>query len=216
MDTALAGSAGPPESRRDWIVQLLREAIAKGELRPGDRLVEREISTRTGVSRGPVREAILLLHQEGLVTSYSYRGAQVAEVSAEEADEVLLPLREVLERFAFRHAAGRLTETDFAALAKLVDDMHAAAERDDRQAVVDADIRFHDYVVSRSGWPSYEHRWRSLVARIRSYFWTDAPRHGSLHDIAVQHQALLDVLRSGDGEQIAAAVGAHIHDRPAG
>lgn len=206
---------GPPELRRNWVLQALRDAIAAGDLRPGDRLVERDISARTGVSRGPVREAILLLEQEGMVVSESYRGAQVAEVSAEEAENMLLPIRVVLEKFAFRHAAARLTAADHDALAGLVADMHEAADAADRREVVDTDVRFHEYVIERCGWPHCERTWRGIVARVRAYFWTDAPHHRSLHDVAAQHQVLLDALRSGDEAALEAAVVAHIHDRPA-
>lgn len=206
---------GPPELRRSWILQALREAIASGELMPGDRLVERDISTRTGVSRGPVREAILVLEQEGLVVSHSYRGAQVAEVSAEEAEQILLPIRVVLEKFAFRRAAGRFTDEDHQALRSMIDEMARAAADRDTRALADADIRFHEYVISRSGSPHCERTWHSIVARVRAYFFTDAPHHHSMSDVAEQHTVLLEALRSGSEERLLAAVVEHIETRPA-
>src|SRR5882724_2906533 len=205
---------GPPELRRSWLLEALREAIANGNLRPGDRLVERDISARTGLSRGPVREAILLLEQEGLVVSQSYRGAAVAGVSTEEVENMLVPIRVVLEKFAFRHAAGRLTEADHKSLAELVEQMHTAANADDVRTVVDADMRFHEYVITRCGWQHCERSWRSIAARVRAYFWTDASQHRSLHDVAAQHQKLLDALRSGNEKKLVAAVEEHIKDRP--
>lgn len=205
---------GPPELRRSWLLESLREAIANGSLRPGDRLIERDISARTGLSRGPVREAILLLEQEGLVVSQSYRGAQVAGVSAEEVENMLVPIRIVLEKFAFRHAAGRLTEDDHAELARLVEQMHVAANASDVRTVVDADMRFHEYVITRCGWPHCERSWRSIAARVRAYFWTDASQHRSLHDVAAQHEALLEALRGKDEKALEAAVVDHVHDRP--
>lgn len=180
----------------------------------GDRLVERDISARTGVSRGPVREAILLLEQEGLVISQSYRGAQVADVSAEEVEQMLLPIRTVLEQFAFRQAASRLTDRDHAALAGLIDEMRRAADSGDRRTVVEADVRFHEYVITRCGWPHCERSWRSIVARVRMYFWTDAPLHHSLHDVVDQHRILLEALQSADEISLAQAVAEHIQNRP--
>lgn len=205
---------GPPELRRSWILQALREAIASGELMPGDRLVERDISARTGVSRGPVREAILVLEQEGLVVSHSYRGAQVAEVSADEAEQILLPIRIVLEKFAFRQALGRFTDDDHRALQDLIDEMTRAAKAEDRRALADADIRFHEYVISRSGSPHCERSWHSIMARVRAYFFTDAPRHESMSDVAEQHTALLQALLSGNEDRLMTAVVEHIQTRP--
>jgi DNA-binding GntR family transcriptional regulator len=205
---------GPPELRRSWLLQALREAIATGDLRPGDRLVERDISARTGLSRGPVREAILVLEQEGLVVSESYRGAQVASVSAEEVENMLVPIRAVLEKFAFRHAAGRLTEDDHAELSRMVDQMHAAANDSDLRTVVDADMQFHEYVIARCGWQHCERSWRSIAARVRAYFWADASQHRSLHDVAEQHQVLLDALRGGNEKALMRAVVKHVNDRP--
>jgi DNA-binding GntR family transcriptional regulator len=195
-------------------LQALREAIANGDLRPGDRLVERDISARTGLSRGPVREAILVLEQEGLVVSQSYRGAAVAEVSTEEVENMLVPIRIVLEKFAFRHAAERLSASDHNELAELVKQMHSAAAAKDVRTVVDADMRFHEYVIARCGWPQCERNWRSIAARVRAYFWTDATHHRSLHDVAAQHRVLLKALKAGDEQALVDAVVTHIQDRP--
>lgn len=205
---------GPPQLRRHWLVGALREAIATGELRPGDRLIERDISGRTGVSRGPVREALLLLEQEGLVVSHSYRGARVASVSREEAEQMLLPMRVVLEQFAFRHALPHLTDADFEELERLVADMHRAAEAGDARGVVNADVRFHEYLIGRSGWPHCEQVWRTIVSRVRAYFYDDAPRHSSLDDVTLQHRALIDALRTKDEQTVMDAVVEHIRERP--
>lgn len=205
---------GPPELRRDWVLHALREAIATGRLRPGDRLIERDLSKETGLSRGPIREAILLLEQEGLVVSQSYRGAQVAEVTGDEVVEMLLPMRMVLERYAFRRAHAKLGEADHEALERLVDQMDAMADAGDTRGVVDTDIRFHEYVITRCGSTQCERSWRSIVARVRAYFYADAPRHGSLHDVTVQHRRLLGAMRGDDEQALLAAVVEHIQDRP--
>ncbi len=78
------------DSRRHRVVVALRTAITAGQLRPGDRLLETDISTRMGISRAPVREALRQLEQEGLVISYPYRGTEVLGVSQEEVEEILV------------------------------------------------------------------------------------------------------------------------------
>ena len=98
-----------------------------GTYEPGERLIEATLSTELGTSRGPVREALRQLENEGLVMSFPYRGAVVLGVSDEEVQEVLIPIRLTLERFSFRKAVGQLTDDDFAELAKQVWLMEQAA-----------------------------------------------------------------------------------------
>ncbi|WP_235214799.1 GntR family transcriptional regulator [Rhodococcus opacus] len=205
---------GPPESRREWLLKSLRKAITSGQLSPGDRLVERDISAETGVSRGPVREAIMLLEQEGLVVSTSFKGAAVVGVSREEAENVLIPIRLVLEEFAFRHATGKLSEADFEQLESLVAQMRVAADQGDRQLIADADALFHETVIVKCGWIHCVQVWRSISPRVRMYFAADAVRHESLDAVPAQHDELLQVLRVGDPELSAAAIRKHIADRP--
>ena len=139
----------------------LREAIIVGRLADGERLIEDRIARELKTSRGPVREALRQLEHEGLVVSYPYRGAVVLGVSDEEVHEVLIPIRLTLERFSFTKAAERMTEDDFAELAKEVWLMGEAARADDLLRWVEADIRFHEFVLSRSGQPHTTQVWRS-------------------------------------------------------
>ncbi|MDH6283916.1 DNA-binding GntR family transcriptional regulator [Rhodococcus sp. LBL1] len=205
---------GPPESRREWLLKSLRKAITSGQLSPGDRLVERDISAQTGVSRGPVREAIMLLEQEGLVVSHSFKGAAVVGVSREEAENVLIPIRLVLEEFAFRHASTKLSDADFAHLESLIEEMRAAAAEGDRQLLADADTRFHEAVIVQCGWLHCVQVWRSISPRVRMYFAQDAVEHASLDAVPAQHEELLLALRTRDPDKSAQAAREHIADRP--
>ena len=83
------------------MVEILRSAIIMGSYEPGERLIEATLSTELGTSRGPVREALRQLENEGLVMSFPYRGAVVLGVSDEEVQEVLIPIRLTLERYSF-------------------------------------------------------------------------------------------------------------------
>ena len=116
-------------SLRHWIADTLREAIITGRLEPGDRLRELDLSQQMKVSRGPVREALRQLEQEGLIVSFPHRGTEVVGVSAEEVRHVLIPIRLTLERFAFRHALPILAEDDFVILERLVHEMREAGLR---------------------------------------------------------------------------------------
>jgi DNA-binding GntR family transcriptional regulator len=203
-----APSGAVPESRREWILRWLRQSIATGELQPGERLVERDISARSGVSRGPVREAIMILEQEGLVVSHPYRGAQVAPVSGTEVREVLVPIRQTIERFAFGNAAG---DPDLLGrLDGIVREMESAAQRGDADRLADLDVDFHEAVIRAAGHPQTLQIWRTIQPRVRAYFVRDAPEHPDPGEIPRQHRELLDALGTGDPATVDRAVVDHI------
>src|SRR6202012_1787343 len=122
-----------------------------GEYADGERLIEDKIAQRLQTSRGPVREALRQLEHEGLVVSYPYRGAVVLGVSDEEVEHVLIPIRLTLERYCFLKALERMTDADFAELAKEVWLMGEAARSNDLLMSVEADIHFHEFVLEHSG-----------------------------------------------------------------
>jgi DNA-binding GntR family transcriptional regulator len=199
-----------PISRRHQIVSTLRRAIVAGDLQPGHRLVETELAEQLGTSRAPVREALRQLEQEGLVVSRPYRATEVLGVTQEEIEEVLVPLRVTLERFAFRKARPHLTPEDFAELEHLVEAMRVAGISRDVDALADADVRFHELVVTRAGQPHCEQLWRTIEPRVRAHFRRDAPAHRDPAAVADQHQRLLDALRAGDDAELGEAVERHI------
>jgi DNA-binding GntR family transcriptional regulator len=102
---------------RDKVAQEIRSAILSGQFKPGDRLVEDRLAEEFGVSRNPIREAIRMLASEGLIEVNARRGAVVASLTAQEAEE-LLEVRATLESANARLAARR---HDQAALARLRD-----------------------------------------------------------------------------------------------
>ena len=119
--TGADGEAGRRNGPRgQHVIELLRTAIISGRFEPGDRLIESALSTEFGTSRGPVREALRQLENEGLVMSFPYRGAVVLGVSDEEVQEVLIPIRLTLERYSFVRALPTMTEDDFAELGKQI------------------------------------------------------------------------------------------------
>ncbi|MBA3449699.1 MAG: GntR family transcriptional regulator [Chloroflexia bacterium] len=186
---------------------VLRKAIVEGRLKPGDRIVEDEVSDQLKVSRGPVREALRQLEQEGLVVSFPYRGTEVVGVSQEEVDEILVPIRLTLERFAFRHALPRLTDAELDELADLVAAMRDAAAAADLDRLAEDDVRFHELVISRSGHPHCLQIWKTIEPRVRAHFRRDAPVHPSPPE---EHQELLDALRTRDEATVLAVVEQHI------
>jgi DNA-binding GntR family transcriptional regulator len=189
---------------------MLREAIITGQFQPGDRLVEEELCQQIGISRGPLREALRQLEQEGLVVSFPYRATEVIGVSEEEVRDVLVPIRLTLERFAFRHALPLLSEADFAELAELVRTMRQAGQAGDLARVVEADVKFHELVLGRSNQPHCLQIWRTISPRVRAYFYRCGPRHQALTDIADEHRDLIAAMRTREIERVLVVLDPHI------
>jgi DNA-binding GntR family transcriptional regulator len=201
--------------RRQQVLESLRQAIVVGRYADGERLIEERIARELETSRGPVREALRQLEHEGLVVSYPYRGAVVLGVSDEEVHQVLIPIRLTLERFSFTKALERMGDAEFGELAKEVWMMGEAAADGDLLRCVEADIRYHEFVLSCSGQPHTAQVWRSIAPRIRAYFFRYG-RESDLSRIAIEHGDLLDALRSRDPGVLDAALEKHITVRTPG
>jgi len=197
-------------SLRQRVLNTLRDALIDGRLQPGDRLVEEEICQQLGVSRGPVREALRHLEQEGLVVSFPYRATEVIGVSLEEVREVLIPIRLTLERFAFRHALPLLTPSDLAELERLVRQMEEAADAGQLDPIVEADLHFHELLLERAAQPHCLQIWRTILPRVRAFFYRSGAHYHSLRPTANEHRELLDAVRTGDIDQTLAILEPHI------
>lgn len=132
---------------REVVFLTLRKAILRGELHPGERLMEISLANKLGVSRTPIREAIRMLENEGLVVMKPRRGAQVAKITVQELNDVL-EVRKSLEILAILKACERMTEKDIAEMReaeknfeKLVEDKNS-----DLTALAEADVKFHDKI----------------------------------------------------------------------
>ncbi|MGA7989151.1 MAG: GntR family transcriptional regulator [Candidatus Dormiibacterota bacterium] len=205
-------------SLRQQVAASLRDAILTGSLKPGERLVEEEISQGMRTSRGPLREALRQLEQEGLVMSFPYRGSFVSRISSIEVREVLIPLRTTLEGFGFAHALNNLTETDVDDLHSIVEHMEDAVRNSDLTSLVEADVAFHGLVMSRSGQPHTTQIWGAIAPRIRAYFYTHLrealPTHDQLISVAASHRELFDALVARERDRVAALLVEHMQDLP--
>ncbi|GAA1248529.1 GntR family transcriptional regulator [Prauserella halophila] len=211
MHSESVAPESPPESRRDWLVRQIRNRIASGDLAAGDRLVERDLSAVYDLSRGPVREAIMVLEHEGLVVTKPYRGAVVADIEQAEITETLVPIRLIIERAAFRAVAQSRPEALLEKLHGIVARMERASDaRLDVAGIADLDVEFHESVISAAGHAQSLQIWKTIQPRVRAYFLRDAPQHESPRAIVEQHRLLLDALVEGHSEQVDEVVVQHI------
>jgi DNA-binding GntR family transcriptional regulator len=212
--TSAVGEAGGKAGRRgQQVIEALRTAIISGRFEPGDRLIESALSAELGTSRGPVREALRQLENEGLVMSFPYRGAVVLGVSDEEVQEVLIPIRLTLERYSWARALDKLTDDDFAELGKQIWLMEQAGKANDLLKLVEADLGFHEIVISASGQQHTVQIWRTIWPRIRAYFFR-YERSRSFEATVEEHRELLEALQTRDLLSVLAVLERHI-DVPA-
>jgi DNA-binding GntR family transcriptional regulator len=152
--------------------ELIREAILDGRLEPGKRLKEEELARELGISRTPVREALLMLQAEGLIMTVPNRGAVVRAHDAEDLQD-LYQLRALLEGYAARLAALRISEEEVERLGESCDRFEALESEDVRELVKE-NLLFHNAILAAAG----SARLTSMVRRVielplvyKSYIW---------------------------------------------
>jgi len=179
---------------REQVKDVLLQRIVRGELKPGERLVETRIASELGTSQAPVREALRDLELLRMVESEPFRGARVRAFGDDELVEVY-PVRAALEELAGKLATKRL-DGDVTVLEREVEAMRAAARADDLSALVQHDIAFHREMVEAAGNPVLEQCWKSLGVEGRitiSLYGT----YVEPHDAAEKHVPILDAIRAG-------------------
>ncbi len=135
---------------RDVVFNTLRQAILRGELAPGERLMEIQLADRLGVSRTPIREAIRKLELEGLVLMIPRKGAEVARISEKSLRDVL-EVRRSLEELATELACQRMSEEQIGELSEAKEAFARAVEHGDIMEMAETDERFHDVIYRGTG-----------------------------------------------------------------
>jgi DNA-binding GntR family transcriptional regulator len=197
--------------RQIWqtIADRLRLAIVEGELRPGTRLLEQDLAGSLGVSRGPVREALSRLAQEGLVAINPRRGANVLGLSAADLRD-LYGLRQVLEAYAARLVAAAASDADLDALQAVVDRMEALRRRGHLSRLADPDLAFHRRLVVLSGSRRVAAAWELTAGPLPALLSLTDSAYYARADAVATHQTIVDALRSRDPDRAAAAIGEHL------
>jgi len=151
----------------DYVADQLRQAILSEQFEPNQRLVEQDIAESMETSRGPVRDALKILENEGLVVRHPHRGAFVAELNAEDFMEIY-SLREALETLAIKYAIKNATDEQIDELEKLVFSMENMAKQDYNQVdATDLDMEFHHTLCAISGHKRVLNAWESMSAQVR-------------------------------------------------
>jgi DNA-binding GntR family transcriptional regulator len=191
---------------REQIRELLLERILKGELQPGDRIVELQIAQEFGTSQAPVREALSELQSLGFVVYEPYRGTRVRRITGEELAEIY-PVRAALEELAAQEAASRL-DGKVEELEREFEAMREAADRDDLQDLAAHDATFHRQIVEAAGNQVLLDTWRTLRVEARVVV-TALKTDIDLQELAELHRPLLEALKEGSPEKAGGALRQH-------
>jgi len=181
----------------DQVTDELREYILRGRFKPGEHLLEEELSEELNVSRGPVRQAITQLELEGLVTVHRNRGAFVARLSSADAADVHT-LRVALERLAVQSAVQRATNEDLAALELVIDSMKQAQNQGlSQHQAAELDIKFHDLLYSSAHHERLAVFWSNLRSQVYILILSAISNNADYGDqLASSHNLVLDALNT--------------------
>ena len=200
---------------RDVVFNTLREAILKGELKPGERLMEIQLAKRLGVSRTPIREAIRKLELEGLVVMVPRKGAEVADITEKDLRDVL-EVRKALEELVVQIACDRMTEEDFKELKKAHARFKTVIKKGDLKEVAEADVKFHDIIymsTNNQRLIQILNNLREQMYRYRIEYLKDTQMHAAL---VQEHESIVECLESGDKENASRIMRSHIDNQEQG
>ncbi|GGV08754.1 GntR family transcriptional regulator [Actinomadura cremea] len=201
----------PRKSTVELVSDELRAAIMYGSLEPGDQLGEAELAARLGISRGPLREAMQRLVQEGLLVSEPHRGLFVITLDEGDVEDVYLA------RLAIERAAGKLImeRNRGEAVARLTDALEGlveAARARDRVKMSDADQAFHEVLVSASGSQRLERMAHTLLVETRMCLNALQDTYPEPDDLVEEHRRIVDAIGDGEEERLLRLIEEHMTD----
>ncbi len=163
---------GPPRTTlTEYVVDYLRQRLATGELQPGQHLAEPELAQSLQVSRGPVREALVILEAEGHIEIRRHRGAFVSVLTKQDVEE-LHTLRTSIESLAAERAATRITATQVEQLDEILEKMKVTSGSVAPQEAVALDLSFHDVIYSAADHVRLGRVWRTIRSQISFLLFT--------------------------------------------
>jgi DNA-binding GntR family transcriptional regulator len=199
VDTMKFLSHIQPISLREQVVEQVRAAIIEGRLRPNDHITEAVLTEQLGVSRTPVREALILLEREGLVVFAPNRGAFVRAFEASDVDEIFA-MRTTLENFAAEQLIDHLADGQLTQANTLIEQQAQAIKNRDFKSVRSLDVEFHRLLVHGSGNRLLGRNWEAIIAQIAALLYMRAEANPAYDEyLAIRdHRAILDSYRARD------------------
>ena len=195
---------------RTQVFQQLEKAILDGDLAPGTSLTEVKLSAELGVSRTPIREALMQLELEGLVKTTHNKGAVVVGISSGDVNDIYL-IRTKVEGFAAHRAAQNITEEELSDLREIVELQEFYLGRGDNLQVGNLDQRFHEIVYEGSR----SRPLKQMLSLFHNYIQkarATSVRRGRAAASTQEHRAILTALEQHDPEEAERLMGVHVEN----
>jgi DNA-binding GntR family transcriptional regulator len=201
-----------PIARRalhDEVVQRIRGLIVQGELAPGERVPERELCERFGISRTPFREALKVLASEGLVDLQHQRGAVVSTITTHDVDD-MFQVMGVLEALAGELACARASDAEISAIDDFHREMLACYREHDLNGYFQYNQRIHEAIMQAAGNPVLGHLYGTLSVRIRRARYMANLSKARWDQAVAEHEEILAALKSRDGKRLGQLLRDHL------
>ena len=197
---------------RDVVFNTLRQAILRGELKPGERLMEIQLANKLGVSRTPIREAIRKLELEGLVLMIPRRGAEVAEITEKSLRDVL-EVRGALEELAVKLACQKITDEQIQELCMAEKEFEMALSSGDVTVYAEADVKFHDVIYRATDNQRLIQLLFNLREQMYRYRVEYLKREESHGNLLIEHKKIIETITNRDMDAAVDAVCQHIDNQ---
>ena len=197
---------------RDVVFNTLREAILKGELKPGERLMELQLAAKLGVSRTPIREAIRMLEQEGLAVTVPRKGAEVAKMTEKDMEDVL-QIRAALDELAVQLAVEKITKEQLSVLEEARMAFEQSIQTGNVKKIAQADVMFHDAIYQATDNAKLVimlNNLREQMYRYRVEYLKDKTTYPTLLE---EHKAITEGLRKRDKNQVSERMRDHVKNQ---
>ena len=189
----------------------IERRIVQGEMAPGDKLIEAALADSLGVSRGPVREALRMLEEAGLVRLEKNRGAFVRHIDFDEAMEIF-DLRAMMDEAVGRQLATGIQPAQLRQARAQVDAMERAAKADDAAGYHLLNLQFHDSLVAFTGNRKLCALYRRLINELSLFRRLNLADASTLPLSVQEHRAIVKAIASGDAEAAGRAMRQHVLD----
>ena len=197
---------------RDVVFNTLREAILKGELKPGERLMELQLAAKLGVSRTPIREAIRMLEQEGLAVTIPRKGAEVARMTEKDMEDVL-QIRDALDELAASIACEQISEEELAELRHTMHEFEESTKTGDVKRIAEADVRFHDIIYHATRNVKLENMLNNLREQMYRYRIEYLKDQQVYEKLLSEHEEIIRHIEKGEKDEAARVVSRHIENQ---
>lgn len=197
---------------RDVVFHTLREAILKGDLRPGERLMELQLASKLGVSRTPIREAIRMLEQEGLAVTIPRKGAEVAKMTEKDMEDVL-QIREALDELAVQVACDKMTAQQLKELTLAMKNFENAIQAGKLKKIIEYDVEFHDIIYRATDNPKLVTLLNNIREQIYRYRVEYLKGKENYPMLVREHEEIVTALKLKNKERVADAMRSHIRNQ---